>query len=652
MINVSQAYKDAMAAGLHNFNAYIEITLANGVILPTITNANLRSFSIDDAVSDDNKFTMLGSAIINQCTFTLDDIHDVYYDYDFFGADVVVYVDCLLLNGSTERLRKGTYFVETYRYLDGVTELTCYDNLARFDKPYTLSTLEYPATVQSIVENACTICGVELSTVPIRNNDILIPNGPLNDTATFREVLSWIGQIIGCYARCDPYGRLEFNWCDTDVLNASYGSLDGGVFDSATPYESGDTADGGSFNPWNLGYVLASATFAMQGESHNLYYNYSQEVAVVDTMVTGVSVSVEPLIVTDTQYKIGFAIKSGRLILQVTEDAPASFSINSLGELIVQSTVDKDIYRINHIVPPDNLTTTTEFDIVTEPEGALLLDTENNIDLSDEDTAAQTFSVGQPGFVIGITNNELLDVKLGSVIATQLGKQLIGMRFRKATTYHMNDASIEGGDIAILWDRKNRSYPIIVTHTTFKIGGQQHSICGSETSANNSAARQTQTSQAYNQISATVQSNMSSITTKLESFPGLYHTVETANGTTVYYIHDKVSLASSSIIWRLSSQVISVSRDGGRTWTEGMSLRRRIGKSTIASNGTCKITFINSSLYGYDITIPNFNDPNVEMYSVFLQKYGQGDLWVEKVTSAYFIVAGTPGLSFCWEINW
>ena len=641
MIDVSQAYKDALTAGLHNFNAYIEITLANGLVLPAITNANLRSFSIDDAVSDDNKFTMLGSAIINQCTFALDDMQDIYYGYDFFDADVVVYIDCLLLDGTTERLRKGTYFVETYRYLDGIIELTCYDNLAKFDKPYSLSTLKYPTTIQTIVEDACHICNVELSNVPIRNNDILISTGPLNETTTFREMLSWIGQIVGCYVKCDTYGRLELNWCDVDVLNASYGSLDGGRFDSATPYNSGDIADGGSFNPWDIGYVIASATFALQGESHNLYYNYSQEVAVIDTIITGISVSVAPTVVTESQYKIGFAIKNGELILQKTNDVTTSFSINNRGELIVTSSTIEDVFYIGHA------------DAYTgESEGSLMLDTANSMELTDEDTAAQTFSIGQPGFVVTIANNELLDADLGNLVATQLGNQLIGMRFRKATTNHMNDPSIEGGDIAVLWDRKNRSYPIIITHTTFKIGGQQQSICGSETSANNSASRQTQASQTYNQISASVQTSLSSITNKLEASPGLYSTAQTVNGTKIYYIHDKVTLETSSIIWRMASQIVSISQDGGRTWTDGMSLRRRVGKATIDTTGSCKITFLNSSLYGYDVVPPNFNDSSVEMYSVFLQKYGQGDLWVEKVLSGYFIVSGTPGLEFRWEIDW
>ncbi len=38
-------------------------------------------------------------------------------------------------------------------------------------------------------------------------------------------------------------------------------------------------------------------------------------------------------------------------------------------------------------------------------------------------------------------------------------------------------------------------------------------------------------------------------------------------------------------------------------------------------------------------------------YSVFLQKEGAGDIWVEEKSSAFFAVRGTPNLSFSWEIK-
>ena len=38
-------------------------------------------------------------------------------------------------------------------------------------------------------------------------------------------------------------------------------------------------------------------------------------------------------------------------------------------------------------------------------------------------------------------------------------------------------------------------------------------------------------------------------------------------------------------------------------------------------------------------------------YQVFLQKCGEGDVWVDLKTPAYFIVCGTPGLRFDWELK-
>ena len=38
-------------------------------------------------------------------------------------------------------------------------------------------------------------------------------------------------------------------------------------------------------------------------------------------------------------------------------------------------------------------------------------------------------------------------------------------------------------------------------------------------------------------------------------------------------------------------------------------------------------------------------------YQVFLQPYGEGSLHIEERTPSYFIVKGTPGLAFGWELK-
>lgn len=66
------------------------------------------------------------------------------------------------------------------------------------------------------------------------------------------------------------------------------------------------------------------------------------------------------------------------------------------------------------------------------------------------------------------------------------------------------------------------------------------------------------------------------------------------------------------------------------------------GEAVTDESGTCYI-------YLDDIFAKTIN--SCMEYQVFLQKEGQGDLWVDLKESAYFIVKGTPGLKFSWEIK-
>lgn len=67
-----------------------------------------------------------------------------------------------------------------------------------------------------------------------------------------------------------------------------------------------------------------------------------------------------------------------------------------------------------------------------------------------------------------------------------------------------------------------------------------------------------------------------------------------------------------------------------------------IGEAQTDESGVCYI-------YLDDIFQETINT-DIE-YQVFLQKEGQGDLWVDSKESAYFIVKGTPRLKFAWEIK-
>lgn len=294
MIPVSNAFKEAMANGQRNWIEEVDITLKSGSVLH-LTNADIwgGTLTINDAVSAANNFGAIGSAIINSAKFTMNNIYDDYSPYDFLGATVVIWIG-LDLDGTIEKFRKGTYTVDDAQYNGDLIAVECVDNMSKFDVPYSKSTLAYPATLYSILQDVCSVCNVTLNTHSFPQMNFQVANRPNEESVTCREVVSWVATIAGCFARCDTLGRLELGWYDQDSLEAEQNILDGGVFDSGSPkYVSGDVADGGDFNPWNIGYEINIGGYANLENIHNIYSVFSHNISTDDVVITGVKAQVK-----------------------------------------------------------------------------------------------------------------------------------------------------------------------------------------------------------------------------------------------------------------------------------------------------------------------------------------------------------------------
>ena len=298
MINATSAFKEALFNDDRRYVERVVITLEDETELD-LDNSSLWSggFSIEDSVSDDNSFSAVGSAIINKATVVLNNIYDDFSEYDFINAEFVMFVGLdLEEDGETRRelLRKGTYIVDETRYNGSIITLTGIDYMSKFDLPYSESTLEYPASCDTIVRDLCTCCGVTLATLDFQNKSTVVAERPLDEALTCREVLSYVGQLCGCYARCNPSGQLELKWFDTDLL-ADMESFDGGYFDSHTPYASGVSLSGGIFYPWDTGDVADGGTFT-DGMDFRLSSLYSADISTDDVVITGVQVTYNTVI--------------------------------------------------------------------------------------------------------------------------------------------------------------------------------------------------------------------------------------------------------------------------------------------------------------------------------------------------------------------
>ena len=306
MVNISRKFMQQLYNDQRNYLVRVVINLAdtNQTVL-TLTNENIWDFSptIDDAVSSDEDL-QVGTAIINKFSFTINNIYETYSQYDFKDAKVFLTVGLDIGDDTVERIKKGTFYVDTADYNDTFITLECLDGMHKFEKPFKANTITFPATAGYIVNSICTTCGVILDTTSFPNKDYIITSAPDKDTCTYREVLAWIAQICGCFARFNSNGNLELKWYDRASLETVIDGLDGGVFDVTTlsSYQTGDTANGGSFNPWNTGDVYDSGDFTdMIKNVHFINTAYSHTMSVDDVVITGVRILVKTKDVVDSE---------------------------------------------------------------------------------------------------------------------------------------------------------------------------------------------------------------------------------------------------------------------------------------------------------------------------------------------------------------
>lgn len=222
MINVSAAFKTALEDDNRNFSGSCTITLASGKAIP-INDSQLweNGFVIDDSTSNTNGFD-IGSAIVQKFTLRLNNMYDDFTDYDFTKAVISEVKVSLDLDNKTESVYKGVFTVDDTSYDGDIVTLECLDNMHKFDVSYEKSNLTYPATLLQIVQDACRCCGVTLATgsLQFEHYDYVISDKPDDSTMTFRDALTWVGQISGHFWKCNKDGQLTAGWYNMSDLTA------------------------------------------------------------------------------------------------------------------------------------------------------------------------------------------------------------------------------------------------------------------------------------------------------------------------------------------------------------------------------------------------------------------------------------------------
>lgn len=452
--------------------ADVSIVFRDGTKLP-VDQDGLWGLSIEDNVSGTDSFDV-GSAIINQLTLKLDNTDERYNAYNFDGAKITVKIG-LQLSKTVEWLNKGVFTADPGEYTGDTIAVKAYDNMKKFDRKYSESKLVYPATLGSIVRDACSVCGVSLSTTSFPLDSFVVQTRPTDEALTFREVLTWVGQIACLWCRCNVRGALELGWYDLKGYEDETGHF----------------------------FEIEDLT--------------SSSISTDDVVITGVKVIKE----TET----------------------------------------------------------------------------------DDETVKTEYLSGTEGYILSIEGNDLIQGQNGRTVADSLGEKLIGLRFRKLSVTHKSDPSMEAGDLCKVTDWRGRTYKTLVTGTNFQFGNNQKTECSAETPSRNSTDRFSQQTKNYVKLRKQVAAEKTAREKAIEDLAhvltnssGLYITTETqADGSSIYYMHNKPTLKESDIVWKITAEAFGISTDGGKTYPFGFQVTGEMVAKLLAVEGV-NASWINSGV--------------------------------------------------------
>lgn len=279
MINTSKEFQKLMNYQT-DFKENAEIKFSNGTIIHlTESDFTIANNNVTDA-SETNGIP-LGVAVCRNIQIELMNDDDRFSEYDFFGAEIRLFLT-FQLSETVERIELGTFTVlapETY----GTTVIiTALDDMHKADKLYSTS-LIFPATIKSMLVDACNILGISLGTTSFLNDDFVVQSAPTD--ITFRQLIGYIAMIAGGNARIDITGRLRIISYDFDKLQELKNIIDGGFYN---PWNDICNLDGGSFNPWNLGDAVDGGIFGDRKNLHILNNWSDLKVDTDDVVITGV----------------------------------------------------------------------------------------------------------------------------------------------------------------------------------------------------------------------------------------------------------------------------------------------------------------------------------------------------------------------------
>ena len=202
------------------------------------------------------------------------------------------------------------------------------------------------------------------------------------------------------------------------------------------------------------------------------------------------------------------------------------------------------------------------------------------LESTSQDEEASSYLYGEEGYVLKISENKLIPQGTGEVVASIIGEKCVGMSFRPFETECLTDIVLEAGDAVLITDRKGKKYKSFLTNVVLQPGSFEQISCNAESAARNSSKTYSLVTQAAVDARKSVwrertarEQALQEFKDRLDNSTGVYTTVQTQqDGSQIFYLHDKPTLAESRAVWKMTAEAWGVSTDGGQTWNGGMTV--------------------------------------------------------------------------------
>lgn len=218
VINVVQPIASLLEAVRAHTEQDIKITFADNTVLGkadvAITGDGVK---ITDILNGDTDYTF-GKAVCKQVEMTLFNTDNKFNNFDFtqeFTLQIGIKV-----GAAFQYVTIGIFKGERPDKVRGkLIDFTAYDRMQKFDVSASnfIENLTFPVTLGAVLSSLCTSVGVGLETTTFTNSTKNFTFNPFSTSDyTAREVLAWIAEAAGCYARVNADGKVELNTFTTN----------------------------------------------------------------------------------------------------------------------------------------------------------------------------------------------------------------------------------------------------------------------------------------------------------------------------------------------------------------------------------------------------------------------------------------------------